>query len=183
MKSIKILAVVAMLACTLSCGNRQKNAATEATEDETVDMTQYIPDIKVGTPAPETVVNTPEGVALSLADFAGQWVVLDFWASWCHDCRDEFSAVKEFYEEYAPKGINLIGVSFDDDEDAWKKCIEEEGFAWPQVCNLTKWKDNPVSQAYGIHWIPTMVVIDPTGKVAGTAFTVKELKALLSDKI
>ena len=53
----------------------------------------------------------------------------------------------------------------------------------PQVCNLTKWKDNPVSQAYGIHWIPTMVVIDPAGKVAGTAFTVKELKALLSDKI
>ncbi len=185
MKVIKILAVMALLACAVSCGNRQKKAESEepAAAEETQDMSKYMPDLKAGDTAPELEMNTPEGVLLKLSDFAGKWVVLDFWASWCPDCRAEFSAVKELYEAVSPKGVEFIGVSFDHEIDAWAKCLDEQLFPWPQVCNFIKWKENPVSEAFGIHWIPTMMLIDPDGKVAGAALTAEDMQALLSSKL
>ena len=109
--------------------------------------------------------------------------MLDFWASWCPDCRAEFQAVKDLYAKAAPKGVEFLGVSFDDDGDAWRKCLDEQGFAWKQVSNLIKRKDNPVYEAFGIHWIPTMVLVAPDGTVAGSALTAKDMEALLSAKI
>jgi peroxiredoxin len=182
MKLIKIMAIAALCACTAACGNRTKNTEAEPAE-ETKDMSQYMPELEAGAPAPALELNTPEDVTLNLSDFAGKWVVLDFWASWCPDCREEFPAVKQLYEKFSPKGVELIGVSFDHEADAWKKCLEEQGFTWPQVSNLIKWKENPVSEAFGIHWIPTMVLIAPDGTVAGAALTAKDMETLLSEKI
>ena len=185
MKTIKILALAAMMACAVACGNRQKN--TEAAEDaaeEVKDMLQYMPEVKAGSPVPSFELNTPEGVSVQLADFAGKWVVLDFWASWCPDCREEFPAVKALYEAVHPKGVEFLGISFDTDAEAWKKCIDEQGFAWAQASNLIKWKEgNPVSEAFGIHWIPTMVLVAPDGTVAGAALTAKDMEKLLSEKL
>lgn len=176
------MALVALCACVVACGNRQKKAAEPA--EETTDMSQYMPDLEFGEEAPSLELNTPDGVLVSLSDYAGKWVVLDFWASWCPDCRAEFPAVKELYETFSPKGVEFIGVSFDHDADAWKKCLDEQGFAWPQVSNLIKWKeDNPVSKAFGIHWIPTMVLIAPDGTVAGAALTAEGMNAVLTYKI
>ena len=183
MRTIKILAIMAIAACTVACANRQKKAEVSDAAEETKDMSQYMPTLEAGSPAPALELNTPEGVSVQLADFAGKWVVLDFWASWCPDCREEFPAVKQLYENFSPKGVELLGVSFDHDADAWKKCLEDQGFAWPQVSNLIKWKENPVSEAFGIHWIPTMVLIAPDGTVAGAALTAKDMEALLSAKI
>ena len=173
------MAVVALCACAVACGNRQKKAA-EASE-ETQDMSQYMPDLKAGDPAPALELNTPDGMPVTLADFAGKWVVLDFWASWCPDCRREFPAVKELYEKFSPKGVELLGISFDHDAEAWKECLDAQGFAWPQASNLIKWKENnPVSEAYGIHWIPTMVLIAPDGTVAGAALTAESMEEILN---
>ncbi len=183
MKIIKIMAVMAILACTVACSNRQKKAESEPVAEEAQDMSKYMPDLKAGAVAPALELNTPEGVSLQLSDFAGKWVVLDFWASWCPDCREEFPAVKELYSKFAPKGVEFLGISFDHEADAWKNCLEEQGFAWPQVSNLIKWKENPVSEAFGIHWIPTMMLIGPDGKVAGAALTAKDMEALLSSKL
>ena len=182
MRLFKTLALVALCACVVACGNRQKKAAEPA--EETTDMSQYMPDLEFGEEAPSLELNTPDGVLVSLSDYAGKWVVLDFWASWCPDCRAEFPAVKELYETFSPKGVEFIGVSFDHDADAWKKCLDEQGFAWPQVSNLIRWKeDNPVSKAFGIHWIPTMVLISPDGTVAGAALTAEGMNSILADKI
>ena len=183
MKVIKIIAVMAILACTVACGNRQKKGESEPVAEEAQDMSKYMPDLQAGVLAPALELNTPEGVSLQLSDFAGKWVVLDFWASWCPDCREEFPAVKELYGKFAPKGVEFLGVSFDHDADAWKTCLEEQGFAWPQVSNLIKWKENPVSEAFGIHWIPTMMLVGPDGKVAGAALTAKDMDALLASKL
>ena len=182
MRTLKFVALAAMMICAVACGGRQKNTAAEPAE-QTEDMSKYMPEVKAGAPAPALALNTPEGMPLQLSDFAGRWVVLDFWASWCPDCREEFPAVKELYAEFNPKGVELIGVSFDHDAEAWKKCLEEQGFEWPQVSNLIKWKENPVSEAFGIHWIPTMVLIAPDGTVAGAALTANDMKVLLSAKI
>ena len=183
MKIIRIMAIMAMLACTVSCGNRQKKAESESVAEETQDMSKYMPDLKAGATAPALEMSTPGDALLKLSDFAGRWVVLDFWASWCPDCRAEFDAVKELYGKVSPKGVEFIGVSFDHDSEAWTKCLEEQHFQWPQVSNLIKWKENPVSEAFGIHWIPTMMLIDPDGKVAGAALTAKDMETLLSSKL
>ena len=183
MKIIKTLAVMALCACIVACGNRQKRTSEPAAEEEQ-DMSQYMPGVKSGSPAPALELNTPDGVPVRLSDFAGKWVVLDFWASWCPDCRREFPAVKDLYEAFSPKGVEFLGISFDHDADAWKKCLDEQGFAWPQVSNLIKWKENnPVSEAFGIRWIPTMVLVAPDGTVAGAALTAEDMKALLSPKL
>ena len=91
--------------------------------------------------------------------------------------------MKGLYEDFAPKGVEILGVSFDHDADAWKECLDEQGFAWPQVSNLVKWKENPVSEAFGIHWIPTMVLVAPDGTVAGAALTAEDMTALLESKL
>ena len=183
MDIIKALAILAFLTCAAACWNRQQKTEAEPVE-EAQDMSQYMPDIKVGSPAPAIELNTPDGTPVALSDFAGKWTVLDFWASWCPDCRAEFPAVKEFYEAYAPKGVEILGISFDTDAEAWKKCLDEQGFAWPQGSNLIKWKEgNPVSEAYGVHWIPTMVLVAPDGTVAGAALTAEDMKALLDSKL
>ena len=183
MKIVKILAVLALCACVAACGSRQKKAA-ETEAEEPVDMSQYMPDLEYGGPAPAFELNSPDGAPVSLSDFSGKWVVLDFWASWCPDCRAEFPAVKDLYGKYSPKGVEILGISFDHDADAWKKCLDEQGFAWPQGSNLIKWKEgNPVSEAFGIHWIPTMVLVGPDGTLAGAALTAAEMDALLASKI
>ena len=176
------MALVALCACVVACGNRQKKAAEPA--EETIDMSQYMPELELGEEAPSLELNTPDGVLVSLSDYAGKWVVLDFWASWCPDCRAEFEAVKYLYETFSPKGVEFIGVSFDHDAEAWKKCLDEQRFAWPQVSNLIRWKeDNPVSKAFGIHWIPTMVLVAPNGNVSGVSLTAEGMNAILTDKI
>ena len=183
MKIIKTLAILALCTCVVACGNRQKKTEAEPAE-ETKDMSQYMPGIETGIPAPAIELNTPDGTPVALSDFAGKWTILDFWASWCPDCRAEFPAVKELYDAYAPKGVDILGISFDTDAEAWKKCLDEQDFAWRQGSNLIKWKEgNPVSEAYGVRWIPTMVLVAPDGTVAGAALTAADMKALLDAKL
>ena len=183
MDIIKALAILAFLTCAVACWNRQqKTEAGFEPAEEARDMSQYMPDLEYGKPAPALELSTPDGVSVKLSDYAGKWLVLDFWASWCPDCRAEFPAVKGLYEDFAPKGVEILGVSFDHDADAWKECLDEQGFAWPQVSNLVKWKENPVSEAFGIHWIPTMVLVAPDGTVAGAALTAEDMTALLESK-
>jgi len=184
MKIVKLMAVLAIVSCCVACGGRQKKAASEPVAEESQDMSKYMPELEAGSPAPALELNTPDGATVSLADFAGKWVVLDFWASWCPDCRAEFPAVKELYDAYAPKGVDILGISFDTDAEAWKKCLDEQDFAWQQGSNLIKWKEgNPVSEAYGVRWIPTMVLVAPDGTVAGAALTAADMKALLDSKL
>lgn len=142
-------------------------------------MDKYMPDLKVGSKIPALSLPSSEGGEISLKDFRGQWLVLDFWASWCPDCREEFDAVKQLQADFAPKGVAFLGVSFDHDGAAWKECLAAQQFPWPQVSNLIRWKENPVSEAFGIHWIPTMMLVDPQGKVTGAALTAEQMRKLL----
>ena len=142
-------------------------------------MDKYMPDLKVGSKIPALSLPSSEDGEISLKDFRGQWLVLDFWASWCPDCREEFAAVKQLQADFAPKGVAFLGVSFDHDGAAWKECLAAQQFPWPQVSNLIRWKENPVSEAFGIHWIPTMMLVDPQGKVAGAALTAEQMRKLL----
>lgn len=97
----------------------------------------------------------------------GVWNVVDFWATWCPDCRKEIPALKELYAQYGTK-VKFVGVSFDTKQELLDNYVKANGVAWEQYSELKKWKETSISKAYNIQWIPTLYLIDPEGKVAYT---------------
>ncbi len=121
--------------------------------------------VKAGDVAPDFKMKTPNGKTFRLSSLKGKTVVLDFWASWCPDCRKEAPEVVRLYNEYHPKGVEFVGISMDTDVEAWRKAIAQYGIAYPQVSELKKFHDTDIAKAYGVKWIPSMVVVGPDGKV------------------
>ena len=136
--------------------------------------------VKAGTAAPDFKMKTPDGKNFQFSKFAkGKTVVLDFWASWCPDCRKDAPEVVRLYEKYRQFGIEFIGISMDTDVEAWKKAIEKYGITYPQVSELKKFKETDIAKAYGVKWIPSMVVVGPDGEVKlSTVLTYKVDKYL-----
>jgi cytochrome c biogenesis protein CcmG/thiol:disulfide interchange protein DsbE len=89
--------------------------------------------VKVGEPAPPITGTTLDGQPFDLASLRGRPVVLNFWASWCKPCRDEFPLFKAQLREQAESGIQVVGVLYEDDPDAAKGFAEEFGMEWPSV--------------------------------------------------
>jgi alpha/beta superfamily hydrolase/peroxiredoxin len=135
--------------------------------------------VKAGTHAPDFKMKTIDGKTFKLSQLKGKTVVLDFWASWCPDCRKDAPEVVRMYKEYAPQGIEFVGVSMDTDVEAWRKACEQFGITYTQVSELKKFKETDIAKAYGVKWIPSMVVVDKEGKVAlSTVLTYKVDKYL-----
>lgn len=118
----------------------------------------------------ELTMQDMQGKTVSLSQWAGKgnYVLVDFWASWCGPCRREMPYVVDAYKRYhASKGFEIVGVSFDNNADKWKACVEELGLDWPQMSDLKGWQC-AASQAYGVSSIPSNVLLDPTGKIIAT---------------
>jgi peroxiredoxin len=120
----------------------------------------------VGQTAPGFTQDDVNGEPVSLSDFKGKYVLVDFWASWCGPCREENPNVVKAYKEYKDKGFAILGVSLDDSSSNWKKAIKEDHLNWTQVSDLKGWK-NAVAQKYGVRAIPSNWLIDPKGKIVG----------------
>lgn len=173
---------------TTALGSQAQSTATE--EDLDSKYTQGL--LPVGTEAPDfTVQNAENGVpAVSLSTYRahqegsvkrpGCYVLLDFWATWCGDCRKEIPTVKEIYNKYKNK-LKLIGVSFDTDKEKLKAFQDQEGMKWTMFCEYKKWKDTKISKEYNIQWIPTMYLIDPNGKVAYTTVVAENMVKKLEE--
>ena len=135
--------------------------------------------VKAGTIAPDFKMKTIDGKTFKLSSLKGKTVVLDFWASWCPDCRKDAPEVVRMYQEYSQQDVQFVGVSMDTDVEAWRKACEQYGITYTQVSELKKFKETDIAKAYGVKWIPSMVVIDKEGKVAlSTVLTYKVDKYL-----
>ncbi len=135
--------------------------------------------IKAGKKAPAFKLPTPDGKLVSLSDFKDRYVVIDFWASWCPDCRKENPELVKLHAKYAPKGVAFLGVSFDTEREAWLRGIESDSLKWTQVSSLVKWKETQISKDYGVNWIPTFYLINKKGKVIGAYITAESLATAL----
>lgn len=131
--------------------------------------------LAVGTEAPEIVLSTLDGKEFSLSSLRGKYVVLDFWASWCPDCRKDAPNIKALYEKFHEKGVEFVGVSFDRNRDSWKTGVEKLGIPYTQVSDLKNMRDSEVAKTYHISWIPTVYVVNPQGNVV--------LATVMSDKV
>lgn len=131
--------------------------------------------VRPGTEAPDFELKTPEGETFRLSSLKEKIVVLDFWASWCSDCRKDAPEVVKLYQKYHPKGVEFVGVSMDTNVEAWQAAIKQYDIEYLQVSELKKFKETDISKAYGIKWIPSLVVIGKDGKVL--------LSTVLSEKV
>ena len=117
-----------------------------------------------------------------LSEFVGKgkYVLLDFWASWCGPCRAAMPLLKEMYKTYADRGLQIVGISFDDDYDEWVSAIKGLQLPWPQLSDL-KGRKSAGSAAYGVRSIPETVLIAPNGKIISAGLEGQKLKAKLAE--
>jgi len=107
-----------------------------------------------GVLAPDFTEPDTAGKPVSLHDYKGKYVLVDFWASWCAPCRAENPNVLKAYNKYKAKGFNVLGVSMDEAEakDKWIKAIRADKVTWTQVSDLKGW-ENVAGKLYGIEAI------------------------------
>lgn len=120
--------------------------------------------IQPGNVAPDFTLETPDGDSLSLSDLRGKYVLVDFWASWCPDCRKSHPYLVDLYNRFKDENFTMLGVSVDEDRTRWLEAIEKDGLIWPQGITRGGWQSE-VPQTYAIRWIPTGILIGPDGVI------------------
>ena len=136
--------------------------------------------VKEGRRAPEFSAPNPEGKTVSLKESLGKITIIDFWASWCGPCRTENPNMVKLYSEFHDKGLNIIGVSLDDDAAKWKEAIAKDNLTWTHVSNLKKWKDQIAIQ-YGVKEIPNTYILNQYGVVIAKNLSGDALKAKIAE--
>lgn len=123
---------------------------------------ELYPGGKPGEKAPTFSIKDQQGTSHSFVSIAKdkKVVLLDFWASWCGPCRKEIPNVKKQYELYKDKGFEVISISIDKDENAWKKALDEEQLPWPNFLDR-----EGVSNLYHVKSIPAMYLLKPDGTI------------------
>jgi peroxiredoxin len=136
--------------------------------------------LEIGALAPDFALPTPNGDTMRLSDLRGKYVLIDFWASWCGPCKAEFPNVKRVYNRFSEKGFEILGVSLDKEESAWKGSIISLGLHWLHVSDLKYWSCAP-ARLYKVSSIPSTVLIDRNGYIIAKNLRGEELERKLEE--
>ena len=131
-------------------------------------------------PAPDLTMNDINGKPVSISNFKGKYVLIDFWASWCGPCRQENPNVVAAYNKFKDKNFTILGVSLDEDKAAWQKAITKDNLTWTHMSDLKQWESAAV-QTYVIEGIPFNVLVDPAGKIIANSLRGEELTNKLAE--
>lgn len=136
----------------------------------------------IGKPFIDFKMSDPEGQEVSLSDYVrkGKYVLIDFWASWCGPCRADIPHLKAIYQEYKDKGLEIVAVSFDDSEKAWKKAIKDLDLPWPHMSDLKVW-NSAAAKSYAISSIPHTILLNQEGIIVDRNLRGERLKKKLAE--
>lgn len=117
--------------------------------------------VKLGELAPNFTLQKDDGKPLSLSDFRGKIVVVNFWATWCGPCVDEVPSLNKFAERFADKGVQVLGVSVDEDPEAYRNFLSKYKVSFLTLRNASR----TVSESYGTYKLPESYIISRDGRV------------------
>ena len=137
-------------------------------------------NVAIGKKAPNFTLNDTLGNPVSLSQFKGKYLLIDFWAAWCRPCRAENPNNVKLYADYKDKGFDILGVSFDNKREAWIKAIKKDGLSWTQVSDLKGW-NCAAGKLYGVSAIPHTVLLDKNGVIIAKNLRGEKLRAKISE--
>ena len=115
----------------------------------------------IGKQVAQFTLPDPQDQPLKFDQFAGKYVMIDFWASWCAPCRKSFPTMRKIYQQYKDKGFEIYSISIDENKKAWLKAVEEEKNPWAQALD----NQDISHKGFAITGVPTTYLIDPEGKI------------------
>lgn len=128
-----------------------------------------------GTVAPEFVKKDKDGKEITLSQFKGKYVVLDFWGSWCGPCRASHPHLRELNKRYAPEGVVFINIAQENGNDlkkakaAWLAAVKEDKLTWTQILNNEDVEKCNLLNLFHVNSFPTKILIGPDGKIVARA--------------
>ena len=131
----------------------------------------FKPKYKSGIDAPNFTFETLGGDKKSLKDLEGQYILLDFWGSWCAPCRKESPALTTLYETYSKSAFkdggrfDIVSIGIETNKDRWKRAIEKDQLHWENHYTENNRFKSEIAKLYGVKEIPTKYLINPKGKI------------------
>jgi peroxiredoxin len=120
--------------------------------------------LKQGAPFPEFSEKDVLGNPVSIASYKGKVLLVDFWATWCGPCVGEVPNVVKTYEDFHPKGFEIVGISLDQDKNKLTTFTKQKNMTWQQYFDGKGW-ENKLASKYGIQSIPATFLLDRDGKI------------------
>lgn len=148
-------------------------------------LVQSLQAVALGAPAPDFTQLTPENTSFSLQSLRGRYVLLDFWASGCDDCRLSFNTIRDLCQKYQGRNFEVVGISLDKHSSPkyWLRTIREHNLTWPQVSDLQGIAGNAAAKSYHVASVPQNFLIDPAGKIVGVNLYGEALRTTLAKLI
>lgn len=143
------------------------------------EIIRNLANLQPGKPAPNFIMPGVDGNPVSLSQFRGKYVLIDFWASWCPDCRKENPNVVAVYKQFANRNFTILGVSLDRVRQPWIAAIAKDGLSWTQVSDLDSWHTRTAIK-YAVRFIPANVLVDPQGIIVARDLEGSKLQETLA---